>query len=86
MLRMCVSTVFVLRNSSPAISPLRLAVDDQPGDLEFARGERPDAGLIGVSGSRSAMDPPPEPAQLLLGLVAIAPGAAAIQLGGRLLE
>jgi hypothetical protein len=33
-----------------------LAVDDEPGDLEFARGERADPLLVGVSGAGSSMD------------------------------
>jgi putative flavoprotein involved in K+ transport len=35
------------------------AVDDQPSDLELARGERRDAGLVEVSRPRPAMDPLP---------------------------
>ena len=80
MLRMCVSTVFVLRNSSLAISPLVLrstmsrAISSSRAVSVRSRSHR-------GSRSRSAVDPTSQTAQFLLGLVAIAPGAAAIQSG-----
>jgi hypothetical protein len=70
MLRICVSTVFWLRNSSAAIS-VGLAVRDEPCHLEFARGQCLDAGAVGLSSTRP-VDARAELPQLALSLVAVA--------------
>ena len=69
MLRRCVSTVFWLRNSVGRDLGVRLAVDDEPGELELALGERADADPVGLARPRAAVDALAELAQLALRLV-----------------
>src|SRR5664279_2608824 len=58
-----------------------LAVDDQSRDLELALGERFDPGPVRLSRSRAPVDVVSEVSEFLLGSIAIAHRAAALQFG-----
>ena len=63
-----------------------LAVDDEPRDLQFASGQGLDAGCAGLSWPGAPVDAMAELSQLPFRLVAIAPRAAGVELGGGALK
>ena len=60
---------------------VRLAVNDQPGDLELALRQGRDSGLVGVAGSGAPVDVLAESPKFSLCGVAVATGATAFELG-----
>src|SRR2546430_15418916 len=65
---------------------IRLAVDDEPRDLELAFGQRLDRGPAGFARPRAAVDAMAEPSQLALRLVPVAQGPALFERAGRVLQ
>ena len=72
MLRRWVWTVFWLRNSSRGDLGIGHAVDDEPCDLQFAFGQRLDAGCAGLARPCAPVDAVAELSQLSFGRVAVA--------------
>ena len=56
MLRMCVSTVFGLRKSALGDLRVRLAIDDEPRDLELSLCQRFDADPVGLARAAASVD------------------------------
>ena len=63
-----------------------LAVDDEPGDVEFARGQRVHSFAVGVAREGPAAEALPQLPQFMLGLFQIATGRARSELSGSLLQ
>ena len=63
-----------------------LAVDDEACDLEFAFGQRLDAGRVGLARLGAPVDVVSEFPQLAFSLVAVAQGAAGVERGSGTLK